>query len=49
MDFDALQRSIYELNEEELFYKKYYYAKQQEYSYQKFLANLDISYIKKQF
>lgn len=47
MDFDTLQRSIYELNEEELFYQKYYYARQQEYSYQKFLANMDISYIKK--
>lgn len=46
MDFDTLQRTIYELNEEELFYKKYYYARQQEYSYRKFLAGLDISYVK---
>lgn len=46
MDFDTLKKIIYELNEEELFYQKYYYARQQEYSYQKFLANLDISYIK---
>lgn len=30
-----------------MFYQKYYYAKQQEYSYQKFLATLDMDYVLK--
>lgn len=46
MDFSTLQKTIYDLNEEELFYKKYHYAKQQEYSYQKFLATLDMNYVR---
>ncbi len=47
MDASALQKFLYELNSEELFYQKYYYAKQQEYSYQKFLATLDMDYVLK--
>lgn len=47
MDASALQKILYELNSEELFYQKYYYAKQQEYSYQKFLATLDMDYVLK--
>lgn len=47
MDINALQKKLYDLNSEELFYQKYYYAKQQEYSYQKFLATLDMNFILK--
>lgn len=47
MDASTLQKMLYELNSEELFYQKYYYAKQQEYSYQKFLATLDMDYVLK--
>ena len=42
MEFDAMKMHIYDMNEDELFYKSYYYARQQEYSLQKFLANLDM-------
>lgn len=42
MDYDTLKSEIYKLNEEEVFYKKYYYARQQEYSLNKFLAELDM-------
>ena len=42
MDYDTLKSEIYKLNEDELFYRKYYYAKQQEYSLNKFLAELDM-------
>lgn len=47
MDLSTLQKSLYDLNNEELFYQKYYYAKQQEYSYKKFLATLDMDYVLK--
>ena len=47
MDMSTLQKQLYELNNEELFYQKYYYAKQQEYSYKKFLATLDLEYVLK--
>lgn len=47
MDFDTLQKSLHDLNAEELFYQKYYYARQQEYSYEKFMAELDMDYILK--
>ncbi len=47
MDFSTLQKILYDLNSEELFYQKYYYARQQEYSYQKFLATLDMNYVLK--
>jgi len=42
MDYETLKTAIYELREEELFYRKYYYARQQEYSLKKFLAELDM-------
>lgn len=42
MDYETLRSEIYKLNEEEIFYRKYYYAKQQEYSLRKFLAELDM-------
>ena len=42
MEIDALQYEIYMLNEDEQFYKEYYYAKQQQYSFQKFLSELDL-------
>ena len=32
MDYETLKSEIYKLNEEELFYRKYYYAKQHKYS-----------------
>lgn len=47
MEFSTLQKVLYDLNTDELFYEKYYYAKQQEYSYKKFLATLDREYVRK--
>lgn len=47
MDISTLQKVLYDLNSEELFYQKYYYAKQQEYSHKKFLATLDMDYVLK--
>lgn len=45
MDFETLQRTFYTLDEKELYYREYYYAKQQEYSLKKFLASADINYL----
>lgn len=45
MDQNMLLQSLYTLNEEEQFYKSYYYARQQEYSYQKFMSTLDMNYV----
>lgn len=42
MDYETLKSAVYELREEELFYRKYYYARQQEYSLHKFLNDLDM-------
>ncbi|MCM1387028.1 MAG: AraC family transcriptional regulator, partial [Bacillus sp. (in: Bacteria)] len=42
MDYETLKSEIYKLNEEEIFYRKYYYARQQEYSLKRFLAELDM-------
>ncbi|MCM1038446.1 MAG: AraC family transcriptional regulator [Ruminococcus sp.] len=42
MDYETLKSEIYKLNEDEQFYRKYYYARQQEYSLQKFLSELDM-------
>lgn len=36
MDFEYIKNTIYELNEDELFYRRYYYARQQKYSLDKF-------------
>lgn len=47
MDYEILKASIYELREEEVFYRKYYYARQQEYSLKKFLAQLDMEEVMK--
>lgn len=47
MDMSTLQKLLYELNSEEIFYQKYYYARQQEYSHKKFLATLDMDYVLK--
>lgn len=46
MTFEAFQTMIYELNKDELFYKKYYFARQQKYSLQQFLATLDMDYVR---
>lgn len=43
MDYETLKNEIYRFNEEELFYRKYYYARQQEFSLKKFLAELDMA------
>ncbi len=43
MDFDYIKSTIYELNEDELFYRRYYYARQQKYSLDKFLFDLDMN------
>lgn len=45
MDYETLKSEIYKLSEEELFYRKYYYARQQEYSLKKFLAELDMDMV----
>lgn len=42
MDIETLRLKIYEMNEDEAFYKEYYYAKQQQYSLEKFLSGLNI-------
>ncbi len=47
MDIDTVKTSLYHLNEDELFYRKYYYARQQEYSLKKFLAELNMDYVHK--
>ena len=46
MDYEALRNDIYKLNEDELFYQKYYYARQQEYSLKEFLATLDMNEVR---
>ncbi|HHV13744.1 MAG TPA: AraC family transcriptional regulator [Clostridiales bacterium] len=46
MDMSALQATLYNLNEDELFYRKYYFARQQEYSLKNFIATLDMNYVK---
>lgn len=46
MELDNLKTEILKLNEEELFYKKYYYAKQQKYSLEKFLSEIDMIFVK---
>lgn len=43
MDYNNMLMHLYDMNEEEIFYKKYYYARQQEYSLQKFLSELDMA------
>lgn len=47
MDYETLRSEIYRLNEDEQFYQKYYYARQQEYSLKEFLATLDMNQVKK--
>ena len=47
MDFQTLKMAIYEMNEDEKFYKEYYFAKQQQYSLEKFLAQLDYEAVMK--
>ncbi|WP_310603241.1 AraC family transcriptional regulator [Anaerosporobacter sp.] len=47
MTFELFETQIYELNEDEKFYRSYYYARQQEYSLKKFLANIDLGEVKK--
>lgn len=42
MDIEALRLKIYEMNEDECFYKDYYFARQQQYSFEKFLSGLDM-------
>lgn len=42
MDYNTLQLSIYEMNEDEKFYKEYYFARQQQYSLEKFLSEIDM-------
>ncbi len=46
MDFEVLQKKLFELNEEELFYKRYYYSTQQEYSHKLFLSTMDMDFVK---
>lgn len=45
MNYETLRSEIYKLNEDEEFYKKYYYAKQQEYSLKEFLAKLNMDMV----
>ena len=43
MDYESLKMHLYDMNEDELFYKKYHYARQQKYSLEEFLAHLDMN------
>lgn len=43
MDLETLKSEIYHFNEDELFYQKYYYARQQQYSLDEFLSKLDMN------
>lgn len=43
MDIETLRSEIYRFNEDELFYQKYYYARQQQYSLDEFLSKLDMA------
>lgn len=45
MDIETLKTEIYRMNDDELFYRKYFYARQQEYSLKKFLSEIDINYV----
>ena len=47
MDYETLRSDIYRLNEDEQFYQKYYYARQQEYSLKEFLAKVDMTEVRK--
>lgn len=42
MEYNSLKLHLYDMNEDELFYKRYYYARQQKYSLEEFLASLDM-------
>lgn len=47
MDYETLKSEIYKLRDDEIFYRKYYYARQQEYSLKKFLAELNMEEVQK--
>ena len=47
MNIDELNKLLKEYTEDELYYKKYYLAKQNPDTYKAFMENLDIDYIKK--
>ena len=47
MNTQKLDQVIHDYNDEEEFYRDYYYAKQQEYSLQKFLNEIDMDFIYK--
>ncbi len=47
MDIDTLKLDIQKFNDAELFYKEYYYARQQEYSLRKFLATINWDFVRK--
>jgi len=41
MEYNSLKLHLYDMNEDEIFYKKYYFARQQRYSLEKFLSETD--------
>lgn len=45
MDYETLRMDIYNLNEDEEIYKRYFYAKQQEYSLKEFLSQIDMNMV----
>ncbi len=45
MELSRLKNDVFQLNDEEQFYRKYYFAKQQQYSLEKFIAEIDINYV----
>lgn len=47
MDITTIQKKLYDMNEEEDFYKNYYFARQQDYSLKSFLASLDMDFVRK--
>ena len=42
MDFESMKMHIYDMQEDEQFYKKYYFARQQQYSLELFLSQLNM-------
>lgn len=47
MEYELMKMHLYDLNEDETFYRNYYFARQQQYSLEKFLSELDMKEIYK--
>ena len=47
MEYELMKMHLYDLNEDETFYRNYYFARQQQYSLEKFLSELDMKEVYK--